>query len=423
MRFLGWSLGPWSRGKSLEGWLRQLRSAYAFRRRHAAAALAELGPAAAAAAPALVGLLSDEAWGVRLAAQYALLTICRDGLEPEAVLGGAIRDRSLEARLVAAELVWRRDRRLASFWPTLLEGLESPDSSVRGAAYCALVDIGPDADAAVPLLLCTLQVADQLDSGLVVALGALGAQAKAAVPYLIERLATNHRAKAFIPFTLARPAAAALPVLVAALDDERPPVRAGVAAALAFACRPDDARFTPEAIFPALPALRRALADPNATVRLYAARAVWHLCEDEVTVHHFRPGLRHADPFERGEALRGLHDLGPAARGESDAVRQALRDPDKFVRTAAASALWRIAGDARSALPVLLAVLKESLRSCDHAEFAALSALREMGAAARTALPTLRKLATRAKLESERKALREIIDVIDKAPPPQDGDG
>lgn len=417
MRFLGWSLGPWSRGKNLEGWVRQLRSAFAIRRRHAAEALGEFGPAAAAATPALLRLLSDEDWTVRDAAVWALRAVCPDGLEPGAISGEAFRDLALEARLVAAELVWRRDRRLAPFWPTLLEALESPDRNGRMQAHIALLDMGPDADAAVPLLLCTLQETDHLDSGVVLVLGALGAQAKAAVPYLIERLAADHNTS-LIPFTLARLAAAALPVLVAALADERPPVRAGVAAALAFACRPDDARFTPEAIFPALPALRRALNDPNAVVRLRAARAVGHLCGDEAMVDHFRAGLRDADPSERREALEGLYDAGPAARGESDAVRQALRDPDRSVRAEAARALWRIAGDARSVLPVLLAALKESVRADDSAVCPALFALRTMGADARPALPALRKLATRAKREYERDALRETAERIDAGPPP-----
>jgi hypothetical protein len=92
--------------------------------------------------------------------------------------------------------------------------------------------------------------------------------------------------------------------------------------------------------------------------------------------------------------------LGPEAKSALPKVRLALKDAHTVLRVRAAVALWKIEGTATEALPVLTAALAQT-DTVDYvgpgvpptlrfaAQYAA-TALGDMGAAAKSALPALR---------------------------------
>jgi HEAT repeat protein len=105
-------------------------------------------------------------------------------------------------------------------------------------------------------------------------------------------------------------------------------------------------------------------------------------------------------------AAETLGRIGPAAEAALPALREALATEDHHVRLAVALALWRIAGRAGEALPVLLEALSDPgpgeegppwrchfprMPHLPRTQQAAAEALGQMGAAARSALPALRK--------------------------------
>jgi HEAT repeat protein len=121
------------------------------------------------------------------------------------------------------------------------------------------------------------------------------------------------------------------------------------------------------------------------------------------------------DPSEiiRGEALRRLAAFGPAALAPLDSLKGVLRDPSPPVRLATAQAVWRVAGRADLAVPVLVALLDEAdaqLRS------QVVSEIGRLGFYAREAVPALTK-ALRAADPSTRFALAASLWQIDRQNP------
>jgi HEAT repeat protein len=84
--------------------------------------------------------------------------------------------------------------------------------------------------------------------------------------------------------------------------------------------------------------------------------------------------------------------VGPAAKAAAPALREALRDPQPLARVSAATALWRVAGDAEAALPVLREALHKG--NPQYARQQALLTLGDMGPAAKAAAPAVRDAGT-----------------------------
>jgi HEAT repeat protein len=219
-----------------------------YTRADAAAALGQMGPAAKVAVPALVELLGDKEAVVRIAAAKALgaigtdakaalpdinktliekeldvrlaaanalwsidkspsaisalsemlkeykesdrakITTALGGLGTEAavpVLTNALKDAQLEVRVRAAEALWRIKKHPSAI-PTLIEILKSKNPSwEREPAIKALGAIGPEAKDAVPALVRAFTV-DHDDARVEIchALGNIGPESRAAVPAL-----------------------------------------------------------------------------------------------------------------------------------------------------------------------------------------------------------------------------------------------
>jgi len=97
-----------------------------------------------------------------------------------------------------------------------------------------------------------------------------------------------------------------------------------------------------------------------------------------------------------------LGECGPAASAALPAVEQNLQDKNQWMRLASAQAIWRISGDAKKALPVLLEILDaqpqprpgQSPSPDTYMLIRAIEAIEEMGPAAQEATPSLKRVRT-----------------------------
>jgi HEAT repeat protein len=136
----------------------------------------------------------------------------------------------------------------------------------------------------------------------------------------------------------------------------------------------------------AVPGLRGLLDHADPDTALAAASALWRIIRDPAVCQPvFR---RHLTPggTSTAAAAEGIAELGPAAAPSIGRLRELLSDSSAFVRVHAAAALWRAAGDTGATLPVLLAVWEEKV----HVRVPVAGYLAEMGAAADAAVPVLR---------------------------------
>ncbi|MFE7777859.1 HEAT repeat domain-containing protein [Streptomyces sp. NPDC057445] len=146
--------------------------------------------------------------------------------------------------------------------------------------------------------------------------------------------------------------------------------------------------FGPAAL-PAVRELRELLGSPCTSVATAAARALWAVSgdADAGTVLPVLRKLLGADgPDERRAAAAALGFLGPRASVAAPALRELLTCRERWLRMDAATALWRVTGDPRDALPVLITAWEENRYG--RVEIA--ECLTEMGPAASPAAPLLR---------------------------------
>lgn len=155
----------------------------------------------AAAVPALVVLLADEAPRNRQNAAHAISRIGPRASSAHAALINALKDKSPEVRAAAGGAIGEIHGEARSAVPALLRALKEDHSrEVRDAAAMSLGQFGPDAKEAVPALAEALAEAlgDTKDTegfrGEMIeqALGKIGPDAGAAVPVLIEALGSDH---------------------------------------------------------------------------------------------------------------------------------------------------------------------------------------------------------------------------------------
>lgn len=130
----------------------------------------------------------------------------------------------------------------------------------------------------------------------------------------------------------------------------------------------------------AAPLLAKMLADPDATLRMYAAEAIGEIVAPE----SFAPlakAITDADPAVRGAAATSLGKFGdPNAIPLLD---KAARDPDPIVRVSAAEGLQRLG---KRAIPIYEAALGESDYAVRHFT---VGSLRKVGG--KEAMPLLKK--------------------------------
>jgi HEAT repeat protein len=314
----------------------------------AAAALRQMGPPAAGAAPALLPLLRDPVRPVRRETVLALMAL-RD-FTPETV--GA-----------------------------LTSALGHPDWSTASTAATALGQLGPDAAAATPALLSMVRTNDRCRLEAVLALGQVrpvSTQIVAAVTACLEDRNLSVRRAALDALAEMGPAAAhAAPGLRAAAKTPFYLVSIKAARALWELTRDTNAVVeileeslrNRDSLVSALEELghlgaaglraagsvRLWLDDRSPSIRLAAAGAIWRIQGDAGPVLvAAREPLRFGPAEARLQAATLARQLGPAARPLVPELIRCLRQEDALARREAADAL---AGIGAVALPELRAEL------------------------------------------------------------------
>jgi HEAT repeat protein len=144
--------------------------------------LAEIGPAAKAAIPALIEVFTnDEDWGNRTNAASALTRMGPDAVPP--LVEVLTKDSHADTRRAVANVLGSMGPGAKAAVPALIQVLSNdPDANLRGVVTHVLGNIGPDAKAAVPALIQILSKdADEYERGVAAAaLGNIGREVNAA---------------------------------------------------------------------------------------------------------------------------------------------------------------------------------------------------------------------------------------------------
>ncbi len=346
----------------------------------AAEALGRIGPAAAAATASLADALRDPDLRVIAADSLGGIGPAARGAAP--LLTDALKDKDGEFRWTAAIALTRIDTRAArAALPLFIDKLEKGDLRARwdvamylmpmgleakdaapamrewarggnGIAASALAAIaGPDAIDVLPKLLSILE--DDWDTTEYIA--AIG---PAAVPEVIKLLkdptAETHHLAVKALGLLAPKAPEVIPVLIESLQSKEVAVRKAAADALG--------KIQPK-LKQAIPALEAALRDEEPAIRLAAAAALRSIrgLEPEPAVPVLVNLLSHEKPDVRRDAAAALAAYGTNAKAAVGPLREALKDADAGVRSAAACALARVtsAEANHAAIGVMIAALKD----------------------------------------------------------------
>jgi HEAT repeat protein len=352
----------------------------------AAKALGRIGPGAAAAVPAL---------------QTALR-------EREPIGASELREVGLagpNSGMICVNCLFLEANRWSPSDPWEFSLSESFDgaipSDVRSQAAYALAQIGPAARDAIPALRAALRTRSSAVFPLVYALWSVSGRADWVVPELVDLLGESDTPGEEVFMLLARMGPAA--------QDAVP----GLRHYLADGSRCVFMDPTPSAIQtlgwigprarPAIPDLEKLLRSESAERRKSAALALWRIAG---TARQAVPVLVKAlqgkqpspsasgktaevYPWVRAQAAEALGLIGAEAREAIPALREALHDPDRDLRIAAAAALWRVEGDPATVPPVLLAALRGQDALVPQR---ALETLGRLGPWARAAIPAIRDL-------------------------------
>jgi HEAT repeat protein len=367
----------------------------------AAKVLRKFGPDARPALPFLREALKGKQWRQSDVASIAADVLARLGPVAVPVFDEALQDEECGLRSCLVEYLGEMGAMAEPVVPTLMGLLKEEDPALRQAAASALLQI--DRRLAIRAVVPVLGELKGEESGraerALLDLGALGPEAKAAVPALVKVLTGGRegyrQAAAEALGAIGPEANAAVPALRAALEDEKAGVRVAAARALWQVNRQDET---------AIPVLLGALKDEADWVRKEALKALKDLgpgsgktapclakaghqrdatllgaLKDEVdrvrrqavealmglglASHNGVPclvkALEHRDAGIRRGAAEALGCIGPEAKAAVPELRRAARDGDALVRVQAALALWLIDRQGKEAVPVLSAALKD----------------------------------------------------------------
>jgi HEAT repeat protein len=257
-------------------------------RRECAAALGAVGGRAAPAAPTLLEALAGGPAPLREAAARALGEIGAEPGRVVAALAAALKDEEPLVRAGAAAALGQFGDRAKDAVPALVAALKTTEVpgaaaqrvvEVRTAAAAALGQIGPAAAAAALPLAEAMKDATPANRALrraaVVALGQLKAGAKPALPAFEEVLKTPE-----LPADTARALTQALQAMGA---DGVPTLAAAVKAGNRFTRRHAITSLAAlgKTAQPALPALREAAKDMDASIAAAASRAIQRIGAEE----------------------------------------------------------------------------------------------------------------------------------------------
>lgn len=357
--------------------IRQLQNSDANKAVAAAAALADLGPKAADAAPALVKTLRVKNEDVRLNAALALGKIGVAAVKP---LLPALEDKEADIRFYAVWAVGWVGPDAKEAGPKVVALLADKDDNVRRKAAYALGRINPEPTAAVDALIKALadkNLEVQKAAGealskfgrdaapalilalsdkearirleVIRSLGKLGPDAKAAIPELKSILSEQSTLSQEAAQTLGKIGKDALPALSEVLRQENDKVHSAVFQAF----RQIGADAVPAAI--------DALGHPAAAVRRQAAQLLGELnISDKSVVVALAHTLQDDHYTVRIQCLSSLQRLGPAANFVAPKVLALVDHADSPTRLAALNALTMVRGEVDMVLAAMAKAAKAS---------------------------------------------------------------
>ncbi len=371
----------------------------------AATALGQVGVGDGTAVEALAALLTDPSPPVKVAAAAALSELRADAAPAVPALVELLQDRDEEVRRTAAAAIGRIGTIDGRAGQDLVEGLTSPDNVVRAQTAEALGVIGEVAadDAAPALVEALADRNDQVRGKAAEALGKLGgAAASVAVPGLVRALRDRDNwVSALAAEALGEmgdAADGAVPSLVHALGHMNPQVRGSAAAALGK---------LGDAAAPARPALLKALRDEDGYVRAQAVRALGQVGRPDAAVRGaILAALADADPQARATAAESVGEWADADPAAVAGLVVALDDPTDPVKVAAIQALPKLGAATAEVCDALGRRLLED-DSVWVAEQAA-AALGRFGPEAAPAGPALLRAAQTGEVNVREQAVRSL---------------
>jgi len=435
--------------------LKQLLSRDPVHRRRAAERLGAQGPEAEDAVSALAKPLDDENIYVRIAAARALGSIHASAATviPKLVALLKSDDPRLQEAAAAGCRGYGREAKAAV--PALTEMLVSRKRSLRMAAISTLERMGPDAKSSVPDLIKVLEADAESRDAVLRALTAIGPVAVVAVPsiakLLEDKLPRIRRQAAFALAAIGPAAKSTAPALKARLFKEQRFEQVAFAVALwrvngrsvsvisvlekALAIEDSIGKEVPrdkqEEVYESalarlhaarfvstvgseakalLPALIKRLSTKDSAFRKQVIRAIGSMGAEAATaVPALTKELEKRRPSHKSEIIKTLGSIGPAAK---TSIPRLLEEMGKngYIEPVAVVAYWRITGDSKKSVALLtksIATPTESRR----ARLVAIHGLEQMGFAARSAMPEMKKL-LKDKSPTIRRAAREALGKI-----------
>jgi HEAT repeat protein len=384
-------------------------------RRQAAETLGRMGARAKPAAPALTELLKDDDRLTRVKAAQALWWIDQRVAVVIPVLAESMQDKDVTVRRAANTALYQIQPRPKEALPAFLAALKDEDALMRVQSAQAVWEIDHKADEVMPALLDVLKHSkDQMiamNQALLV-LGLMGAEAKEAVPALIEILQTPNTpfmyqvsnalgqigasavgplgevlANKETPVTLLYPIIQALAQigpegaepLLKALEHENQVVRQNAIQALG--------RMGPGAK-PAVPKLIEFLSGNDAGLRNSALWALNQLGLDgRAAIPALVENLKSPEQYVVIQSIQALRNMNPDSKVIVPALSDCLKSTNPTIRAYAADLIAAVDRENAAVMPVLIELLKQR-----NSEALALAALGHMGRAAKEAVPELVQL-------------------------------
>ncbi|MBP89098.1 MAG: hypothetical protein CMJ64_20675 [Planctomycetaceae bacterium] len=324
-----------------------------------------------------------------------------------ATLSKALDDTSPNTRGAAATAIGRIGIYDEDAAVRLLEAFEDDGELFAGGMVCyyaadALGKLGPkSAPRLVPRLAADSLLVKRCAA---LALGRIGAEAKAAVPALHELAkeddGATRRVAIYALMAIGPASAPAMPTLAKTLRHEDFHTQY-------WSCRAIGAIGAPAAL-PAVPTLIELLSTGNPSVKRNAADALGQIgpAAGERVIAPLVKLLNDKVQPVRRAAVIALGELGPFAKSSTDAIRAALKVEQFRARAAAAGALWQVTGEPNPSLEVLLDVLQGKQSPWEAAE-----AFGRLGKSGKPAVAKLTELATSENPETQFFAIASLAGI------------
>lgn len=346
-------------------------------RLQAAVALGEIGPAAKAAVPALIAALEEKERSVNYGAAFALGRIGDPQAAAALAKAGEIDDPFLKmvSTWASAKINPQDAAQAAAAVKVLVAGLASEQGFIRQAAARGLFELNAPPDVVRPELLAALQGADpKVVRHLVDAFALLGAKA---VPRAIVALQSEHEeirnAAVRVLGRIGPAAKEAVPELAKILAEKHSELRREAAYALAQ-IGPDSAS--------AVPALLKAAGDQDRETVLAATYALGKIGQPAASAKEILgQRLKSEDALVRITAAWATVQVEPtnaSAVGAAIAeLKAALTNEHESIRVHAAMVLGDLGATGKAALPALEKTLSDPSRAVRSAAQEAISKLQE----------------------------------------------